>query len=158
METLCVVLMACVLVGCPGGSPALDGGGGGSGGSGGGAGGGSAVPANLLPGDCEAFGRAVLIAPGGAVLVVGDVERPDSGTSIDLMVAKFSPALVRDSTFGTSGSIAVPFTLPLFDQPFDAHRHLTISGNTAFVTDVNLVKVSTTLTRRRLGLFTTALP
>lgn len=63
-----------------------------------------------------------------------------------------------DSTFGTSGAIAVPFKLPLFDSPFDPHQHLLISGNTAWVTDTNLVNVTPTLTRNRLGLFSATLP
>ncbi len=63
-----------------------------------------------------------------------------------------------DSTFGTSGAIAVPFKLPFFDSPFDPHHHLTVVGNTAWVTDVNLVDVTPTLLKSWLGVFSTPLP
>lgn len=87
------------------------------------------------------------------------------GSKLVLYIPSAPARLIRlnadgslDTSFGTSGSIAVPFTLPLFDAPFDAHRHLTVSGNTAIVTDVNLVKLSETVTKSRLGLFSTPLP
>ena len=110
MKILGLAAMACVLFGCPGGTPATDGGGGGSGGgTGGGAGGGDAGPVNLLPDDFQAAGSTVLIAADGGGVVVGQVSRPDSGTSIDLLVARFGGNLVRDPAFGTDGVAVADF-------------------------------------------------
>ena len=60
-------------------------------------------------------------------------------------------------TFGTGGSISIPFRLPLLDGIFDAPKHLTISGNTVWVTDTDLVTIRQNEIESRLGLFSAPL-
>ncbi len=86
------------------------------------------------------------------------------GSKLVLYIPSAPARLIRlntdgsvDSAFGTGGTIPIPFRLPLLDGTFDAHQHLTVSGNTVWVTDVDLVTVRQNVIDSRLGLFSATL-
>ncbi len=57
-----------------------------------------------------------------------------------------------DPSFGTNGVRTLDITIPLFETGFTFGNQLAIDGNTAWVTDINVVKISPTVTRQLLAL------
>ncbi len=57
-----------------------------------------------------------------------------------------------DTGFGTGGILALDVQIPLFEVAFGSGNHLTIDGNTAWVTDINVVKPTPNTTRQVLAL------
>ena len=62
-----------------------------------------------------------------------------------------------NTTFGTNGLREVGFTLPLLEGNSGKGNHLVIDGNTAWVTDIDLVDSGPSSTRQVLGLAKVAL-
>ncbi|MBL8913090.1 MAG: hypothetical protein JNM17_20510 [Archangium sp.] len=57
-----------------------------------------------------------------------------------------------DTTFGTNGVKTVDIVLPLLEGGSGSGNQLTIDGNTAYITDINLVQATPSRTRQILGL------